>query len=108
MVVSWILIIVVGLVALFLVNKVIHFNHFKHKLSAILIILLVLFLYSTFVVVTKSNNIDLKTAQGLLSAGKVYFSWLIQAFGNVKQLTGNVVNMNWMPSNMSISSAIGN
>ena len=106
MVIPWILILV-ALLAVFIVTKVIHFKHFKHRMSAILLILLVLFLYSTFTAVVKTNHIDLKTAQGVISAGNVYFSWLGQAFGNLKSLTGNAVKMDWIPNNLTISSTVG-
>jgi hypothetical protein len=106
MVINWALI-AIGILAVFIVSKVIHFRHFKHRVSAILLIVLALFLYTTFTAVIKTNHIDLKTAQGLISAGKVYSSWLFQAFGNVKSLTGNAVKMDGIPSNMSISSTIG-
>jgi hypothetical protein len=67
--------------------------------------LLAVFLYSTFSTIVHNNSIDLKTASGIISACRVYFSWLFQAFGNVRDLTGNAVKMDWIPSNMSISSS---
>jgi glucan phosphoethanolaminetransferase (alkaline phosphatase superfamily) len=104
--ITWILI-AVALIAVIIVSKVIHFRHIKHRISAILIILLVVFLYATFTAVIRSNNLDIKSVSGILSAGKVYFSWLVQAVGNIKSLTGNAIKMDWMPANVSISSNIG-
>ena len=98
---NWV-IILIAVVAVFVVSKAIHFKHFKHKVCAIALILLLLFIFSTFTAVIKSNSIDLKTASGVISAGKIYFSWLGQAFGNLRVLTGNAIRMDWMP-NMSTS-----
>jgi len=99
---NW-LIILVALLAIYIATKIIHFRHLRHRITAIVLILLVLFVYLTFAGVVKSNNIDLKTAKGAFEAGKVYALWLGQAFVNVKEITGNVVKMEWLPRNMSSS-----
>ena len=104
--VPWILI-AVGIIAVIIVSKLIHFKHFRHKISAILLIVLVLFLYATITAVIKINNIDIKTAQGILSAGKIYLSWLGQAFGNLKSLTGSAIQMDWLPKNVSLAGSFG-
>ena len=104
--VNWI-IILVAVIAVIVVTKFIHFRHLKHRVTAITLILLALFLYSTFTAVIHSNNIDLKNASGIISAFKVYFVWLGQSFGNLKTLTGNAINMNWMPQNVSLSPVSG-
>ena len=103
---NWV-IILIAVIAVVIVSKVIHFRHFQHKITAILIIVLTLFLYSTFTAVVHNHDIDLKTVPGVMSAGKVYVVWLGQAFNNLKTLTGNAVKMDWMPQNVSISSPIG-
>ena len=100
--INWV-IIALAIVAIIVVSKMIHFKHMRHKMSAIIVILLLVFVYLTFVSVIKNNSLDLKTASGILQAGKIYFLWLFQAFGNVKSLTGNAINMQWMPKNISLS-----
>jgi hypothetical protein len=100
--IGWILILL-GIVAIYVVAKVVHFNHFKTKILLILAILLILFIVSTFASVLHNNTIDFKSPSGVLQAGKVYFMWLGQAFGNIKTLTANAVKMEWMPKNMSFS-----
>jgi hypothetical protein len=104
--VSWLLI-GVALLAILIVSKFIHFRHIKHRITAIAIILLVLFIYATFSAVIHNNSLNLKTASGILAAGKVYFSWLVQAFGNLRELTGNAIKMDWMPNNVSITPGFG-
>jgi hypothetical protein len=101
--ISWI-ILIVAVLAIFIVSKFIHFRHIKHRITAIIIILLALFLYTSIAGVVNSHNIDLKTPSGVISAGRVYFLWLGQAFVNIKTITGDAIKMNWMPKNASISS----
>jgi hypothetical protein len=105
--VSW-MFIVIGIVAVLVVSKFIHFRHIKHRITAIAIILIILFIYASLTAVIKSNDIDIKSFSGVVSAGKIYASWLVQAFGNVKQLTANAIKMDWMPQNLSISDGFGN
>ncbi len=87
----WILIIAFVLIVLFFLRA----RHTKHKFLIVALILIILFVYITAVKIFQANKPDLKTFDGVVSAGKVYFSWLIHAFGNVKSATGNVVKMDW-------------
>lgn len=88
--------IVVGaILAIVIVTKLIHFKHLKHKISAIAIVCLLLFLGLSFMKITQTNSVDLKSPTGIFSGINLYFSWLGQVFGNVKVITGNVVRMDW-------------
>jgi len=102
--VDWILIAIV-IVAVIVVSKFIHFKHLKHKLTAILIILLIVFAYVTFTTLVKAHSIDLKSASGVYSAVKAYVAWFGLAFDNMKTLTGNVIKMDWFPSNYTQASS---
>jgi len=93
------------MIALIVASKLIHFKHAKHRVFTLLAILLVAFLYFSFTTVVQSHAIDLKTAQGVFSASKIYFSWLGQAFVNVKEISGNVIRMDWVPKNASMTGA---
>lgn len=95
MVIGWI-IIIIAILAIFFLSKI---NNAKHKFSLIIIVLLIVFFYFTFTSVAKSNSINLGTASGVFSTGKLYLSWLVHGFGNVKTITGNAVRMDWFPSN---------
>jgi hypothetical protein len=101
---NWLLLTVV-MIALIVASKLIHFKHAKHKIFTIIVILLIAFLYFSFTTVVKSHAADLKTASGVFSASKIYFSWLVQAFGNVKEISGNVIGMDWVPKNVSLTGA---
>ena len=100
--IGWILIIL-GVIAIFVVSKLIHFNHFKTKLILIAVIVLVLIVASTFASVMHNNTMDWKSPSGIITATKIYFMWVGQTFGNIKTLTTNAVKMEWMPKNVTFS-----
>jgi len=95
----YILLVAIIVIALLVMLKL---AHFKHKIFLIVIVSLFLFLYATVAVVSKSNDFDFSTPSGLVDAGKIYFSWLGQGFGNLKTITGNVLSMDWVPENRTI------
>ena len=97
---EWIWVILV-VAALIIVSKFLHFKHFKHKIFSIVLILIIAFLFFSFTTIVKNHAIDLKTASGVFTASKVYFSWIVQSFGNIKEISGNVVRMDWIPKNNS-------
>lgn len=92
---SW-LIILLGVLALFVVIKLIPFSSLKYKVIAVLVILFLLFLYSTYGAVVTSNNVDLKTPSGVFYSMKFYFSWIGHIFGNIQTIVGNAVQMDWV------------
>ena len=87
----WIIAILIILVFLFL-----RMRHFKHKIFAVVVILVLLFVYITVTKVISENKVDLKSFNGLVTAGKVYFSWLGNAIVNVKDLTTSAIKMDWV------------
>ena len=70
----------------------------KHKVIAIALIGLILFSYFSFSAVFK-DGADFKTGKGIIDATKIYYSWLVSVFLNVKTLTANAVNLDWSPDN---------
>lgn len=74
---------------------IIELKRFKHKIFAIFLIGLILFLYLSFTFVAKGQDIDFKTVPGVIEATKLYFSWLGSAFVNLKTITTNAVRMDW-------------
>jgi len=73
----------------------------RHKFFAIFLIGLILFTYISFSVTMKNNNVDLKSVEGLSKATKLYFLWLGSAFGNIKSITANAVQMDWSQAQVS-------
>ena len=86
------MIVVVAIVAIYIL---IELKRFRHKIFAIFLIALILFVYLSAAYVLRGRDLDLKTASGFVDATKLYFSWLSSVFGNVKTITANAINMDW-------------
>lgn len=97
MMIGFIFIIVLVLIAF--IWMFIEFKRLKHKLFAILLIGAILFFYFSAAYVFKGNNIDFKSISGVKEAGSLYFSWMISAFSNIKEITSNAINMDWGTNN---------
>ena len=91
----------IAIVAILVVSKLIHFRHIKHRVTAIFLIILLLFVFSTAATIIKNHSLNIKTPSGIITTGKLYFIWLGQAFGNLRSLTGSAINMGWMPDSNS-------
>lgn len=79
----------------------VEFKKFRHKVWAILLIILILGTYFSFNSVIKGKDLNLKSAEGLKEAGGLYLSWLGHAFNNMKAITSNAINMDWAGTNSS-------
>ena len=73
----------------------IEFKRFEHKLFAYFLIGIILVVAASFSVVTSSYDIDYGSASGLMTAGKVYFSWVGSVFVNFKTMTSHAINLDW-------------
>lgn len=89
--ISWILIVIV-LVVLILLFK---YKEMRHKLGLTLAILLFLFVAVSVVHFYTNNTTDLSTFDGVVSAGKLYFSWLGSFASNIVKISGYAVNQDW-------------
>lgn len=85
--------IIAGLIAAIWI--IIEIKRMRHKLFAISLILLILFVYFSFTAATKGREVDFKTIEGIKNVGQIYFSWLGSFFSNVKTITSNVIHMDW-------------
>ncbi|MBU3913733.1 MAG: hypothetical protein KKE50_06595 [Nanoarchaeota archaeon] len=88
---SWIILGVLLVVFLVLLKV----RHVKHRFFALILVLLMIFLYFTSSSILANKAIDFKSFEGWVTAGKIYFSWLIHAFDNTKSLLGNAIKMDW-------------
>ena len=52
-------------------------------------------------IVSRTNELDISTTEGFTNSIKVYFAWLVNGFGNMKDLTGYAIGMNWSEGNVS-------
>lgn len=87
------LVIIGVLVVVFLI--ILKVRHTKHRFFALILVLLLVFFYLTATSLFSDKNIDFKSFDGWMSAGKIYFSWLWHAGGNAKTIAGNAVKMDW-------------
>ena len=88
---NWVLIIV-AVVALFVFLR---FREIRHRVTHIVIILLVVLLAGSVATVYFSNDVDLTSFEGIAHAGKVYFSWLGAIFGNIGKVSTYAVHQDW-------------
>lgn len=104
----------IGLTLIFLIViiigiwLIIEVKRLKHKVFAIFLILLILFSYLSFAVVIKGKDIDLKTVGGWKTATKLYYSWLVNAFHNVKAVTSYASKQDWKNVSVSNSTKVKN
>jgi len=70
-------------------------KRFRHKIFAVFLIGLILFLYLSSIFVFREQNIDFKSFSGVMTATKIYFSWVGSVFVNLKSITTNAIKMNW-------------
>jgi len=89
--IGWYLIVILVI----LVFVILKYKEIRHKLGFIFVLLIVLFLVVSSSYVYSHNKTDLKTFDGLVSAGKAYFSWFGSLFTNVKDISGYVIKQDW-------------
>ena len=94
---------IIVLVLIVVVWILVELKRFRHKIWAIFLILLILFTYLSFGAVVKGKNLDFTSANGIKTAGQLYFSWLGSVFGNLKTITTNAIHMNWKSTNTSLN-----
>lgn len=86
------IILAIVIVAIWLIIEA---KRLRHKIVAIVLILLIIFTYVSFSVIIKNNHVDLKTKEGWASAGKLYFFWLGWIFKNLKSITTFAIKQDW-------------
>ncbi len=92
------LIVVLAIVFIWILLK---FKEMRHKIFSIFLILLILFTYFSFTASLSGRNIDFTTTSGWGEAIGLYFSWLGNAFVNVKSITAYAIGANWNNVNTS-------
>ena len=74
---------------------IVEIRRFRHKIFAVFLILLILFLYISTVVVFNEQELDLTSFSGVVSATKLYLSWLASAGDNLKTMAANAIKLEW-------------
>ncbi|MCK5149524.1 hypothetical protein KAJ87_01200 [Candidatus Pacearchaeota archaeon] len=74
---------------------IVELKRMKHKIFAILLIAMILFLYVTSGYVFEGKEVNFRTIDGLKEASSLYFVWFGSFFNNLKSITVNAIKMNW-------------
>ena len=90
--ISWIIVVILIVLALVVVKV----RHIRHKTFIFIVLILLVFFYISVSRVISSQNLNLGTFDGIMTAGKIYFSWLVHAGGNAKIIVGNAIKMDWV------------
>ena len=93
---SSIFLVILLIIAIWIIVEI---NKFKHRFLGLFLIFLVLFLYISSVSVFNDNDNDITTVKGIFEAGKVYLSWVGSIFINLKDITANVISLDWLRNN---------
>ena len=78
-----------------LIYVLVEVKRMRHKIFSIFLIGLILFSYFSASLIFVDQDIDFKTIPGVITATKIYFSWLGGVFGNLKQITAQAIGMDW-------------
>ena len=88
--------IIVAIVALIIIIWIsIELQRFRHKLYAYFLIGAIIFLALSFSLVTNKYHLDYSSPSGVLTAGKIYFTWIGSFFHNIKALTSYAIKLKW-------------
>jgi len=68
-----------------------------------LIMFILMFLLIGAFWIVNNNNIHLSQGESRMELGQLYYNWLGNIFSNVKDVTGYVVKMEWLPNNSSLT-----
>ena len=71
------------------------FKRMRHKVVSLLLIALIIFSYISAAYIFKDQDINFKSVSGLITASRLYFSWLGTVFTNFKSITTNAIHMDW-------------
>ena len=92
--------------AILIIFLLVKFRYVKHKLTWIIIIILVVIGYTGFFISTAGQNIDLNSVEGIQIAGKLYLGWLSNSFSNLKTISSDAVKLDWSANQSNIVNEI--
>src|SRR3989344_5122313 len=78
----------------------------KNIFYVLLIVVLLFFAFSLYNI-HKTYNVDLKSFDGVIQAGRIYFLWIRNLFGNLGGVTGYAVQQDWWLNNLNATSENG-
>src|SRR3989344_7173046 len=74
-------------------------RYLRHKFTWIILLIFILLFYIGFVISTSGKGINFSSVDGMKTAIKLYLSWLVHGFGNLKVLTSHAIKLDWSSSN---------
>ena len=89
--VGWIIIVALILVGLFLLE----FKDIKHRFFLFAVVVFLLFVFISSGIVYFNYSLDLRSFDGFVEAGKIYFTWIANFFSNFKDISGYAVKHDW-------------
>src|SRR3989344_1222438 len=88
---NWWLIFIVAVLILI----VFKFKELRHKLGFVIVISVILFLIASFSQIYVTEDLKLNSFDGIVHAGRIYFSWLGNAAGNLADIGSYAVKQDW-------------
>ena len=59
--------------------------------------IILIFLLMGALLIISNYNLALYNGENVVNFGKLFVSWLDQIYQNLRSITGNVVQMDWVP-----------
>lgn len=100
---NWWIIGILVILAIFLFKA----KEIRHRMGMIVVILLLVFLVVSFGQLYSTHDLDLGSFEGITKAGKVYVSWLGNAFKNIGKIGGYAVKQSWDVNSTVVNATIG-
>jgi hypothetical protein len=69
-----------------------------------IIIILMFLLIGAFLIVN-NGNFHLSKSSDFNEFGNLYYNWLKQISSNTAQITGNIINIDWLPKEQKLDSS---
>jgi len=78
---------------------IVEIKRLNHKIFAIFLIGLILFVYISVNFTLGKEDINLRSFSGIMQASKIYLSWLGSIFGNLVKVSSHAIKLNWGVNN---------
>ncbi len=57
----------------------------------------IIFIFLSAFLIISNGNLALKDSDSRLTFARAYYSWFLGLFGNFKTISGNVIDVDWIP-----------
>jgi energy-coupling factor transporter transmembrane protein EcfT len=87
------------IIAILLTYFIFKAKHVHNKFYLTSIIVLLIFFFISASIVISTNNIDVTSIDGMVTASKAYFRWVGNVIGNSRTIVGDAIRMDWSSAN---------